>query len=205
MAVRRHLPAALALIAAACLMPACREARVSYYSVPREKDPDLPAAAPETDRPPAGMAGAAVPTAEGPSLEWTAPAQWVPKPASAMRKGSYAIAGPDGSAADLSITAFPGDVGGELANVNRWRGQVGLAPLAEADLPASTNQMDSNGLHFVIVDLAGGQGSKRLLGAIIPFGDGTWFIKMIGPEALVERQRPAFLDFLRTVKPSAAP
>ena len=50
---------------------------------------------------------------------------WVVKPPAPMRKATFGV--PAGSAeADLSITAFPGDVGGELANINRWRGQVGL-------------------------------------------------------------------------------
>jgi hypothetical protein len=121
-----------------------------------------------------------------------------------MRKASFAVPGPGGSA-DLSVTAFPGDVGGELANVNRWRGQVGLRPLSDADLPGAAERVQLNGMQFVIVDLAGGQSPKRLLGAIVPFGDGTWFFKLLGPDAVVAANRQAFLDFLRTVKPSAGP
>ena len=37
-----------------------------------------------------------------------------------MRRGSYAVGADEKTAADLAITAFPGDVGGDLANVNRW-------------------------------------------------------------------------------------
>jgi len=64
------------------------------------------------------MASTPVTTASGPGLTWTAPAHWKAKPGSAMRKGSYAIAG-DGGEADLAITAFPGDVGGDLAAISR--------------------------------------------------------------------------------------
>jgi hypothetical protein len=187
--------------AAALLLPACRDAKVAYYAVPKEKDPELPVAAP----PGPDMAGAAVPTASGPVLTWTAPANWRPKPASAMRKGSYTVTGAGGATADLSITAFPGDVGGELANVNRWRGQVGLAPLGEGDLQASAGRLESNGLRMVVVDLSGSPGAQRLLGAIIPFGDGTWFIKLMGPDALVAQEKASFLDFLRTVRPAGGP
>jgi hypothetical protein len=205
MGARQHLPAALALIAVSALVPACRDARISYYTVPREKDPEMPGAIGNAGQPPTGMADTAVPTAAGPALAWTAPAQWVAKPPSAMRKGSYSVPGADGASGDLSITAFPGNVGGELANVNRWRGQVGLAPIGDADLQSSTGRLDSNGLDFIIVDLEAGEGSKRLLGAIVPFGDGTWFFKLTGPDALVAGQRAAFLAFLRTVKPAAGP
>jgi hypothetical protein len=121
-----------------------------------------------------------------------------------MRKGSYTVPGPGGEA-DLSITAFPGDVGGELANINRWRGQVGLPPLPDEGLAAAARRFESNGLTFVVVDLAGSQSPRRLLGAIVPFADGTWFFKLVGPDSLVAAQRQAFLDFLKTVKPAGGP
>ncbi len=69
-----------------------------------------------------------------------------------MRKGSYAL----GGGAEVAITAFPGDVGGVLANVNRWRGQAGLAPVDDAGLGQATSALDANGLHFTLVDAEGG-------------------------------------------------
>jgi hypothetical protein len=213
MAFRRQVLIAFALGAAPLLLPACREAKVAYYTVPKEKDPELPggsgsvagSAGDAATAPGATMANTAVPTAEGPALTWTTPAQWAAKPGSAMRKGSYAVPGSGETAADLSITAFPGDVGGKLANVNRWRGQVGLPPLADADLAGATESFEHNGLQFTVVDLASGQSPRRLLGAIVPFGDGTWFFKLLGPAPVVAEQKAAFLEFLKTVKPAAGP
>jgi len=210
MGIRRQAITVLAL-AAMFALPACREGRVADYTVPKEKDPELPPAeaggaqgGDSQPGPGGGMAGTAVPTAGGASLLWTAPAAWRQKPATAMRKGSYDVPGADG-VADLSITAFPGDVGGELANLNRWRGQVGLPPLSDAEVPGAVVRVQSNGLPFVVVDLASTQSQKRLLGAIVPFGDGTWFFKLMGPDKVVAAQKTAFLDFLRTVKPGPAP
>jgi hypothetical protein len=142
-----------------------------------------------------GMASTAVPTATGQALVWTAPASWTPKPGSAMRKGSYAISGPEG-AGDLSITAFPGDVGGNLANVNRWRGQLQLPPVT--DLTDAVQPLAANGLNLLVFDAA--NSGSRILGAIVPRTGETWFFKLTGPDALVAREKPAFLDFLRTVK-----
>src|SRR5262249_22321427 len=110
---------ALALLACSLLLAACRKAEVTAYRVPKEKEPPPPTAAPAPDN---AMAATAVPTADGPALTWTAPATWKPKAASAMRKGSYAVPGDGGVEADMSITSFGGAVGGELANLNRWRG-----------------------------------------------------------------------------------
>jgi hypothetical protein len=198
-------------LAAAFTLPACREGRVTDYTVPKEKDPELPpadaASAPGADNQPGPggtMAGTAVPTAAGATLLWTAPAAWREKPVSAMRKGSFDVPGATG-VADLSITAFPGDVGGELANINRWRGQVGLPPISDAEVPGAVVRIQSNGLSFAVVDLAGPQSPKRLLGAIVPFGEGTWFFKLMGPDSLVAAQKGAFLDFLKTVKPAPGP
>jgi hypothetical protein len=112
-----------------------------------------------------------------------------------MRKGSYSVSGPEG-AADLSITAFPGDVGGDLANVNRWRGQLQLPPVP--DLTGALQPLEANGFRILVFD--GANGGTRMLGAIVPRAGETWFFKLTGPDALVAREKPAFLDFLKTVK-----
>ncbi|NBQ57166.1 MAG: hypothetical protein EBU32_01980 [Opitutaceae bacterium] len=200
-----------------CLLPlaamillgltSCRDSKITTYRVPKEKNPAMPAApASAANAPGATMANTAVTTANGPGLTWTAPAQWTAKPISAMRKGSYAITDDSGATADLSITAFPGDVGGDLANVNRWRGQIQLAPLAAAELASATNHLDVNGLHLTTVDFTGGSSTtpQRVLGAIIPVGNATWFFKLSGPAALVGREQAAFATFLQTIRASSA-
>lgn len=151
------------------------------------------------------MASTAVPTASGDGLTWTAPASWRAKPVSAMRKGSFAIPGPEGADGDLSITAFPGDVGGKLANVNRWRGQLELPPLADAELEGALTHLEVNGLHADVVEFANAQAAKpqRLIGAVVPFEGATWFFKLTGPDALVAQQKDAFFAFLKTIKASA--
>ncbi|MDB6170079.1 MAG: hypothetical protein JWM88_2943 [Verrucomicrobia bacterium] len=198
-----------ALLATLALLSGCREEKVSYYRIPKEKPEELPSAPAggSAPSPGAAMAGTAVPTASGSDLTWTAPSTWKAKPAGAMRKGSFAIAGDNGAEADLSITAFPGDVGGELANLNRWRGQIQLGALQESELAGATRRLAQNGLTFVIVDFASTSSAKpqRILGAIVPYNGATWFFKLMGPDALVAREKPAFLSFLETVRPPAAP
>ena len=119
-----------------------------------------------------------------------------------MRKGSFAVRGDDGAEADLSIIAFPGAAGGDLANLNRWRGQVGLDPITADAVPRETTTLESNGLHFIVVDFAGrsANGPTRLVGALAAAGGQTWFFKLMGPDALVAHTQPAFLDFLKTVR-----
>lgn len=204
MSPRAHL---VALTAAALLLAACGEEKVSVYRVPKEKDPELPMAAAADasaqggPAPGASMADTAVPTASGQDLVWQAPAAWVPKAASAMRKASYSVPGASGES-DLSVTAFPGDVGGELANVNRWRGQIGLPALQPQDLDGAVTREEGNGLKFTIVELEspGDPAGKSILGAMVPFGGSTWFFKLTGPGPAVRAAKAAFIGFLHSVR-----
>ena len=205
----RHRLVLLSLVTLA-LVTACREAKVASYRVPKEKPEELPSAAAGSGAaspaaPGMDMASTAVPTASGSDLTWTAPAHWKAKGAAAMRKGSFSVPGENGATADLSITAFPGDVGGELANLNRWRGQIQLPPLQEADLAGVTTRSTHNGLTFVVVDFVSPSANQpaRILGAIVPYNNATWFFKLTGPDALVAREKPAFLAFLQTVSAPA--
>jgi hypothetical protein len=141
------------------------------------------------------MASAPVPTTANQRLGWTAPAGWTPKNASAMRKGSYTVSGPEGEG-DVSITAFQGEVGGDLANVNRWRGQLQLPPVP--DLTGALQPFEANGLHMLVFE--GANQGARMIGVIVPRSGEKWFFKFTGPDALVAREKPAFLDFLKTVR-----
>lgn len=206
------------------LVTACRDAQPVAYRVAKEKDPAPQSPAPASESPhgaggvpmvpptPAPAAGAAmantpVATAAGAGLAWIAPSHWQAKAASSMRKGTYIVNGSGGQTAELAITAFPGDVGGEVANVNRWRGQLQLAPLDPAQASASITRLEANGLKIGLVDLlgtagGGGAGQIRMTGAMVPFADSTWFFKLTGPDALVAQEKAAFTAFLQTLKPA---
>jgi len=210
-------PLACAALLCLLLLAGCRDREITAYRAPKDPVAVMPPAAPTgandlpPDHPPVGgaaqpapggaMAGTAVPTGSD-SLAWAAPADWTAKPAGPMRKGSFAVKG-GGAEADLSITAFPGDTGGLLANLNRWRGQVSLPPLAEAQLGASIEHLALGPLQAELVDFAGtvNGAPTRLLGAVVPHNGETWFFKLMGPDALVAAQKPAFREFLRTVHP----
>jgi hypothetical protein len=208
----------------------CRDREVTSYRIPKEKALEMPAAMPAAGGAAAGpsasaaapaapapsgptgsapMANTAVPTASGEGLSWTAPSHWVSKPASAMRKATYVANGDGGAVAELSITAFPGDVGGELANVNRWRGQIQLPPLSPAELATAMVRSEQNGLARAVVDFTGkgpDGGPQRVLGAMVPSAGATWFFKFTGPPALLTREKPAFDAFLKTIRvPAATP
>ncbi len=192
-------PALLAtLFFLSLLIAACRDSKVDAYRVPKEKDASLPFTVTTAGQPfdpanvpavaptvPGGGMPVAAATADS-GLTWTAPASWQPKPLGTLRKGSYAIIGSAGVTADVSITAFPGAVGGEFANVNRWRGQLALPPIVESDLAVSVTHLSQNGLTFTFVDLVGTDTAspQHILGAMAPYEGAMWFLSSAAPTRL---------------------
>ena len=201
----RPVSVRLCLLCLPLAFSSCREARVASYRIPKETEPVAPAAAAAAPAPAGGpvVTVAAKPVGE---LTWTAPTQWKPKAASSMRRGSFDVGEGSGPLADLAITAFPGNVGGDLANVNRWRGQVDLPPITEAELAAALQPLPANGLAIQLADIAGGPANQpvRVLGAIVPFGGATWFFKLTGPAAIVGAEKARFVEFLASIKPAPA-
>ncbi len=125
-------------------------------------------------------------------VEWTMPEAWEELPnVISMRLATFGAGG-----LEIAVTAFPGDVGGLVANVNRWRGQVGLEPVDEASVEASIERVEGNErlTPVIVVDVTGSAG--RLLGTIIDVGDGhTWFVKTVGASEAVEGIREELIAF----------
>ncbi|MBL8856979.1 MAG: hypothetical protein JNL28_00525 [Planctomycetes bacterium] len=128
-------------------------------------------------------------------FEFVTPATWRRAPDRASRALSF-WAG-DGEAVECYVTVLSGEAGGELANVNRWRGQLGLAPIAQTDL----DQLDSItlcGRPAKIVDIDGASGS--MIGVTCMNSTRSVFIKMTGPGELVRAQRSALLTFAASLQ-----
>lgn len=134
------------------------------------------------------------------TLAWKAPGGWQSKPASGMRRATFVIPGSAGPA-ELSVISLPGDAGGDLANVNRWRGQVGLSAWDEAAFKKASMKVSSPAGTFTVVDLAGGP--QRMAAAILMRNGESWFFKLLGPDGTVGGSLPDFKSFLATVKPAA--
>ncbi len=185
-------PAIIAIIALVTLT-ACSPDEVNSYRVPKETSPTMP-----------GAGGEAPVSTGGGALTWQAPDHWLDQGASGMRRGSFQVPGEGEAVADLSIIAFPGDVGGLAANVNRWRGQVGLPNLSPAQIDAEVEHTDTAFFHVDIVTMTGDAGGipTRIDGAIFNHAGESWFIKFMGPAELVARENDNFRAFVNTVAPA---
>jgi hypothetical protein len=95
----------------------------------------------------------------------------------------------------LSVLVFPGDVGGTLANINRWAGQIGLEPVTESTRATISEPYTISKHSGLYVRLTGE--TQSILGGLLPFHGNTWFFKFMGASATIannEAQMKAFLD-----------
>jgi hypothetical protein len=140
------------------------------------------------------------PQASGPP-RYTVPDGW-----KEADRGQMAVAAFQAEGAKVKITLTPlgGPGGGLLPNVQRWREQLKLPPVSEDQLKRDIRQIDVGGAPAYFVDLVGpdasGSQRERIVGAVLPRGDITWFVKMSGPADLVGKQAAAFDAFLKSVR-----
>jgi hypothetical protein len=145
----------------------------------------------------AGMSGAA-----GPSRwAWQAPEGWTQAADRPMRVVTY-TSGPNNEN-EIYVTQLAGVAGGVEANLNRWRQQMAQPPLS-AEQIANLPKIDVLGQEVSMVsidgtftdDMRGGTYPQyTMYGVVIPGGDFALFVKMTGPQALMEAERENFIAF----------
>jgi hypothetical protein len=136
----------------------------------------------------------AQPASSGHQPTWDAPEHWERKPATQMRVGNYSVSNEAGEALDFSITSFPGDVGGILANVNRWLGQVGMSPTDEQGLSQylSDRMIDEKPAKLVLAE----SDEQALYAAILLHKGRSWFLKLMGDVNLAQTEKENFLGLI---------
>jgi hypothetical protein len=138
-------------------------------------------------------AAAAAPGAS--KTNWKHPENWKEVAPGQMQMAKY-VAG------DAEITVST--AGGALAdNVNRWRGQFGLAQASEAEIQKDVKTLKlADGSNAFAVDLTGTnqktQKAGRLYGLIVPRADGAWFYKMTGEANSVGAEIEHLAEFAAT-------
>jgi len=138
-------------------------------------------------------------------LAWTTPAGWEELKGTGMRLVTFKVDGQE-----CTILTFPGDVGGDAANIRRWLGQVGvtvaedaLAAFVAAPEPLSTEGGFPCRL-FDFDSLIPDESGKGMLAAIIPVDDHTAFVKLMGQASVVNSQKAAFIALCQSIRKAPA-
>jgi hypothetical protein len=140
---------------------------------------------------------------------WETPEGWEELAPAQFRAINLRVAAqPD---AQCYLTRLSGDGGGELANVNRWRSQMGLEGITEAQLqelpqislfgrPARFLSLDGDyaGMRSGTQDQS--EGGWRMYAALLTLPMATLTVKMTGPRDVLEAERKNFLDFVESIQ-----
>jgi hypothetical protein len=130
-----------------------------------------------------------------PTPKWTVPEGWQTVAPGQMQIAKFNVPAVDAAKAEVAVSVFPSDTGGTLANVNRWRKQLGLDEIQEAALKEYVRPMEGvEGAQ--LVELANGE--RRMLSAVVPREGTWWFYKMMGDAPAVNAARDAFVRFAQS-------
>jgi hypothetical protein len=186
--------AARLLSAAGLLFVSCDRPQPRVYVAPKDAPP--PPAADADQPPPQHEAPKAKPT-----ITFTLPAGWSEVAPGDVSIAAFAIKA-DGAEASVNVTPLPDLRGRESLVVNMYRQQTGQQPIEQADLDKTLAPVEAAGGPGQLLELVGANRGKpvRLI-TVIAHRDGrSWFYRLSGDEAFVTTVKPAFLDFIKSVK-----
>jgi len=148
-------------------------------------------------------------------LKFRVPAGWVEEQrTSSMRVAQYKLPKVEGDTEDASLVLYyfgPGQGGSTAANIDRWIGQMKQDD-GSAAKGAKDEQLVANGLKVTTVDVSGtyvaetapGSGTfnnkpaYRLRAAVVETPNGSYFVKLVGPEKTVTQWNDSFLSYIKS-------
>src|SRR6202008_1852708 len=148
-------------------------------------------------------------------LKFTVPTGWIEEPrSSSMRVAQYKLPKAAGDAEDASLVLYyfgQGQGGSTAANVEHWVGQMKQTD-GSAAKDAKEERFETNGLKVTTVDVSGtyvaetapGSGTflnkpgYRLRAAIVETPNGSYYVKLVGPEKTIAQWNDSFLGYLKS-------
>ena len=145
------------LLVLAFVLSACGRNDAKVYEVPKENSPATAQGTLPAGHPDMSMSSAAglPPNTIPAKLTYTKPEGWTEVTLGQMRAASFNVKNEAGKQADISVIPLPGMAGGDDSNVNRWRGQVGLANLSAEELAKVAESVEIAGQPAKPYDQAG--------------------------------------------------
>jgi len=196
-----HARTASLIAVAVSTLFGCKERQIRAYAAPKDaavSQPALPQAMPSAPE----------------TVAWTLPPGWREFPGEGLRFATLVLepGGEDGSRPPLEMRVTPLGMAARdpLANVNRWRNQIGLDAISAAELGDVARAIDVDGRTVHLVDMTGETGElespHQILAAIVPGDQRVWFFMVLDHVDRVDKHAKAFEDFVKSVrvKPAAA-
>jgi hypothetical protein len=154
-------------------------------------------------------------TVDAGGMTFKAPESWKSIETTSQMRKAQLHAEPvkgDDYGADLVVFVFPTGAGTVDANVKRWQSQFkdaeGNPPKVESKKVKGKNvevtRVETSG-HYTPSRFPGvapepERDNARLLGAIVVTDNGSYFLKMVGPDKTMTTLRPAFDDLISSIE-----
>lgn len=135
-------------------------------------------------------------------LTWAVPSGWKQENSTGMRVATLKPQAGTESVA-IAVTYLPGDKSDLVSNINRWRGQIDLAPVGPDEITAEQHSFSNrSGLGGHYIDLQGRD--DRMIVAWFKFPDGSWYFKMTGDDDDVSNNVTTMRQFAGSITRTGA-
>ncbi len=175
-----------------CALVSCKDEEIRTYRVATDATVEVPVS-------PTVVPVPEVPAIAAQSMVWKAPGDWKQETAGQFLTAAYALPG----GGRVTVSKLAGDGGGLAANLNRWRGQVGLKPVADKEvsgLPLKIEDSDEVMQLFNLTSENSTADAEGILVGILPLKTETWYFKFSGPVGVIRKSGGEFAEFLRSVR-----
>ena len=138
------------------------------------------------------------------SLQYEQPEGWTPGRVGGMRKAAFTVQ--DGAQqAEITVIDLTTAAGNWLSNINRWRQQIQLAAITEAQLEDRPIRVgDVEGRYVEMANAPDANPRIAIVGVMALRENRVWFVKLMGHAELVEREKARFEAFVQSVSFEAA-
>ena len=129
-------------------------------------------------------------------FEYAKPGGWELAAGNQFSKIAFKVESAAGETLSITVSDLAAAASALGPNINRWRGQVGLDRVSDAQINEEIKAVkvgDAPGSYVVL------KGDKRtILGVIAVRGDKTWFLKAIGENGVAEQEKRKFENFVKS-------
>lgn len=177
----------------------CEDREIRTYRVATDSEPETPA-------PSGAISQMGQSKSQADSIlpiTWQAPSAWKAEPPNQFATAAYSVAG----AGRVTISKLAGDGGGLAANINRWRGQVGLETLPDDQISGQPMPVPESDKYLLLFNLNPetpmGKG-EGIFAAVLTLKSETWFFKFTGKTNKLIENGDAFMAFLQSIRISGS-
>lgn len=175
--------------------------QIAAYSVPKPESIETPIIRPGAGSMPPPRMGtrpAPPPREPSPDLKFDKPEGWKESAGNAFSMAAFEVVDGD-QRIETTVSAAGGDL---LANMNRWRMQIGLGEFSADEMAKAFEPLEVNGLpaNFIEMHSEKTDNPESILGVVVVDGERTWFVKLRGSTALAKREREHLLAFAKSLR-----